>query len=79
MLVPLCLDPPSGLTWIAEASRSTANVHSARLVTTAGTAVDRFELTDRNERKLDEEAKGAVVRAVRDGVTPKRRLLSRRR
>jgi UTP:GlnB (protein PII) uridylyltransferase len=56
-----------------------ANVHSARLVTTAGTAVDRFELTDRNERKLDEEAKGAVVRAVRDGVTPKRRLLSRRR
>jgi len=56
-----------------------ASVHSARLVTTAGVAVDRFELTDRNERKLDEDAKGAVIRAVRDGVTPKRRLLSRRR
>ena len=56
-----------------------ANVHSVRLVTTGGVAVDRFEITDRNERKLDEEAKGAVVRAVRDGVTPKRRLLSRRR
>jgi hypothetical protein len=56
-----------------------ANVHSVRLVTTGGVAVDRFELTDRNERKLDEEAKGAVVRAVRDGATRKRRLLSRRR
>jgi Na+:H+ antiporter len=56
-----------------------ANVHSARLVTVEGTAVDRFELTDRNENKLDEETKSAVLRAVRDGVAPKRRLLSRRR
>jgi len=56
-----------------------ADVHSARLVTIDGTAVDRFELTDRNERKLDEDAKDAVIRAVREGVTPKRRLLSRRR
>jgi [protein-PII] uridylyltransferase len=56
-----------------------ANVYSARLVTVDGTVVDRFELTDRNERKLSEEAKGAVVRAVHDGVAPKRRLLSRRR
>jgi len=55
-----------------------ANVHSARLVTIAGTAVDRFELTDRNERKLDETAKEAVLVAVRDGVAPKRRLLGRR-
>ena len=56
-----------------------ANVHSARLVTIDGIAVDRFELTDRNEGKLDDEVKGAVARAVRDGVVPKRRLLSRRR
>ena len=55
-----------------------ASVHSARLVTIAGTAVDRFELTDRNERKLDESAKQAVLDAVRDGVSPKRRRLSRR-
>ncbi len=56
-----------------------ANVHSARLVTIDGTAVDRFELTDRHEGKLDDDVKDAVLRAVRDGVTPKRRLLSRRR
>ena len=56
-----------------------ASVHSARLVTIDGTAVDRFELTDRNERKLDDTAKEAVLTAVRNGVTPKRRLLSRRR
>ena len=55
-----------------------ASVHSARLVTIAGTAVDRFELTDRNERKLDEVAKQAVLDAVRHGVTAKRRRLSRR-
>ncbi len=55
------------------------SVHSARLVTIDGTAVDRFELTDRNERKLDDAAKAAVLTAVREGVTPKRRLLSRRR
>jgi Na+:H+ antiporter len=56
-----------------------ASVHSARLVTIAGTAVDRFELTDRNERKLDDTEKEAVLNAVRNGVTPKRRRLSRRR
>jgi UTP:GlnB (protein PII) uridylyltransferase len=56
-----------------------ANVHSARLVTIAGTAVDRFELTDVNDGKLDDAAKSAVIAAVRDGVVQKRRLLSRRR
>jgi [protein-PII] uridylyltransferase len=55
-----------------------ASVHSARLVTIDGTAVDRFELTDRNERKLDDATKAAVVDAVRHGVTAKRRRLSRR-
>ena len=54
------------------------SVHSARLVTIAGTAVDRFELTDRNERKLTEAAEEAVVDAVRNGVVPKRRLIGRR-
>jgi Kef-type K+ transport system membrane component KefB len=57
-----------------------ADVHSARLVTTGGTAVDRFELTDRNDRKLDALAKAAIIEAITGGVvTPRRRLLARRR
>jgi [protein-PII] uridylyltransferase len=57
-----------------------ASVHSARLETVAGRAVDRFALTDANGRKLDAEQKDAVVDAIRTGVTPRRRrfrLLSR--
>jgi len=65
-----------GLT--AAMASAEANVHSARLVTIAGTAVDRFELTDRNERKLDAAAKRAVLDAVRNGVTAKRRLMGGR-
>jgi len=56
-----------------------ADVHSARLVTTEGHAVDRFELTDRTARKLDAELKDAIVVAITGGVTPRRRLLTRRR
>ncbi len=56
-----------------------ADVHSARLVTTDGRAVDRFELTDRTGRKLDTEVKDAIVVAITGGVVPRRRMLSRRR
>ncbi len=56
-----------------------ANVHSARLATIAGLAVDRFELTDRNDRKLNEAAKTAIVEAIARGVTPRKRLAGRRR
>jgi [protein-PII] uridylyltransferase len=56
-----------------------ADVHSARLVTTDGRAVDRFELTDRTGRKLDADVKEAIVAAVAGGVSPRRRLLARRR
>jgi Na+:H+ antiporter len=56
-----------------------ADVHSARLATVAGLAVDRFELTDRNDRKLNEGAKTAIVEAIARGVTPRRRLAGRRR
>jgi len=56
-----------------------ADVHSARLVTTDGRAVDRFELTDRTGRKLDADMKDAVVVAVTGGVSPRRRMLTRRR
>ena len=56
-----------------------ANVHSARLVTISGYAVDRFELTDRNGHKLEEPAKRLIVDAIRGGVSPRRRRLGRRR
>lgn len=55
-----------------------ADVHSARLATTGGLAVDRFELTDRSARKLDTEVKEAIVRAITGGVVARRRLLARR-
>jgi Kef-type K+ transport system membrane component KefB len=61
---------------------SGADVHSARLVTSGGRAVDRFELTDRNGRKLDEETKAAIVEAITAGVESRRfgrRRLIRRR
>jgi Kef-type K+ transport system membrane component KefB len=55
-------------------------VHSARVVTIEGQAIDRFELTDRNNRKLDEGTKRAVVHAITDGVrTGRRGRLLRRR
>ncbi len=57
-----------------------ASVHSARLETLDALAVDRFELTDPNGRKLDAEAKDAVRVAIQEGVTARRRrfwILSR--
>ena len=53
-----------------------ASVHSARLVTISGHAVDRFELTDKNGRKLDGPTRDGIVDAIRTGVTPKRRGLT---
>jgi Kef-type K+ transport system membrane component KefB len=55
-----------------------ANVHSARVTTVDGVAVDTFELTDRNGRKLDEDAKRAITSAIHEGVTSRRKLLGRR-
>ena len=56
------------------------DVHSARVRTVEGEAVDRFEVTDRNGRKLGEPAKRAVIEAVTGGVRAGRRgrLLRRR-
>jgi [protein-PII] uridylyltransferase len=54
-----------------------ASVHSARLDTVEGLAVDRFELTDATGRKLDREMKEAVRNAVLGGVTPRRRRFGR--
>ena len=45
-----------------------ADVHSAKVMTEGGCAVDHFELTDRRGRKLDTRAKAAVVAAVSGDV-----------
>jgi Na+:H+ antiporter len=55
-----------------------ADVHSARLATVGGVAVDRFELTDRNGRKLDETTQVAASQAIHEGVR-RRRVRGRRR
>jgi UTP:GlnB (protein PII) uridylyltransferase len=56
-----------------------ASVHSARLVTTGGQAVDRFELTDSAGRKLTRDQKAAVRTALVEGVVPTRGRRARRR
>ncbi len=56
---------------------SGGSVHSARVETVAGMAVDRFELTDANGRKLDEEMKDAVRTVIVEGVRLRRRRFGR--
>ena len=76
-----CVDCPGLLHSITVGFASAGvDVHSARVGTVAGQAVDRFEVTDRNGRKLGEPAKRAVIEAVTGGVRPGRRgrLLRRR-
>jgi Kef-type K+ transport system membrane component KefB len=51
-----------------------ASVHSARVLTEDGQAVDRFELTDRRGHKLDESTKELVRRAITGGVVARRRF-----
>ena len=66
-------DRPGLLQDLAAAMTSAGvNVHSARLLSTAGTAVDRFELTDTNGRKLDDPSKAGAIRAVHEGAAAKR-------
>jgi Kef-type K+ transport system membrane component KefB len=57
------------------------DVHSAQVRTVDGRAVDRFELTDCNGRKVGDGAKRAVIEAVTDGVKVgrRRRFLRRNR
>jgi UTP:GlnB (protein PII) uridylyltransferase len=47
------------------------NVHASRPVTIDGVAVDRFELSDRHGRKLDDALKRAATDAVHNGVVRK--------
>ena len=76
-----CVDHPGLLHSITVGFASAGvDVHSARVGTVAGQAVDRFEVTDRNSRKLGEPAKRAVIEAIAGGVrTGRRGRLLRRR
>lgn len=49
------------------------DVHGASVTTSAGFAVDRFDLTDRLGCKLSPSRQDAVRRLLADGVTPQRR------
>ena len=53
-----------------------ADVHSARVTTNDSMALDRFDLTDRTGRKLDDETKASIRLALSNGVEA--RSLSRR-
>ncbi len=55
-------------------AKAGASVHSARVVTEHGKAIDRFELTDRRGNKLDDATKEAVRQAIQGGVDARRRL-----
>jgi Kef-type K+ transport system membrane component KefB len=69
-----CVDCPGLLHAITVGFASAGvDVHSARVRTVEGQAVDRFEVTDRNGRKLGEPAKRAVIEAVTGGVRTGRR------
>lgn len=62
-------------------ARCGVSVHSARVDTVGGVAVDRFELTDREGRKLDASQCAAVREAIRSGTTgwlPRRHQVLRR-
>jgi len=75
-----CADCPGLLHAITVGFASAGiDVHSAQVQTVDGRAVDRFELTDRNGRKVRDAAKRAVAEAVTGGVTVgrRRRLLRR--
>jgi Kef-type K+ transport system membrane component KefB len=76
-----CPDSPGLLHAITVGFASAGvDVHSARASTVDDQAIDRFELTDHNGRKLDGSAKRAVVDAVTGGVrTGRRGRLLRRR
>jgi UTP:GlnB (protein PII) uridylyltransferase len=53
------------------------SVHSARVETVGDLAVDRFELTDANGRKLDDEMKAAIRAVIVEGVRLRRRRFGR--
>jgi UTP:GlnB (protein PII) uridylyltransferase len=60
-------------------SEAGANVHSARVATLDGEAVDVFTLTDKNGHKLNDTIERAVVKAIHEGLpAPRSSRRSRR-
>jgi hypothetical protein len=55
-------------------AKAGASVHSARVLTEHGKAIDRFELTDQRGDKLDDATKEAIRAAVQGGVDGRGRL-----
>ncbi len=55
-------------------AKAGASVHSARVMTEQGKAIDRFELTDPRGNKLDEATQAAVREAIQGGVDARGRL-----
>jgi UTP:GlnB (protein PII) uridylyltransferase len=47
---------------------SSVSIHSARVDTRSGVAIDRFEISDVDGQKLDDDHKRAAVAAIHDGV-----------
>jgi [protein-PII] uridylyltransferase len=71
-------DKPGLLHSLANAfAAAGVEVHSARIGVDDGVAFDRFDVTDRDGRKLGDEMKDAVQRFVGGGVTTKRRRFGR--
>jgi UTP:GlnB (protein PII) uridylyltransferase len=55
-----------------------AEVHSARVLTDNGQAIDRFDLTDSEGHKLDDRIKQAIRQTVATGASPRRARRRRR-
>ncbi len=67
-------DRPGLLRSVAVGFAATSvSVHSARIETRADVAIDRFEVSDVDGRKLDEEHKRAAIAAIQAGVHPRSR------
>jgi UTP:GlnB (protein PII) uridylyltransferase len=72
-------DRPGALAAVAAAfAAAGVTVHSARLTTSGGRLTDRFGLTDRLDRKLDDGATARIERALA-GSPPRRTSLFRHR
>jgi UTP:GlnB (protein PII) uridylyltransferase len=71
-------DKPGLLHALANAfAAAGVEVHSARISADNGMALDRFDVSDRDGHKLDEQTKASVKRYVAGGVTTKRRRFRR--
>jgi Kef-type K+ transport system membrane component KefB len=71
-------DKPGVLHALASAfAAAEVEVHAAAIAGDGGEVVDRFEVTDRNGRKIDDDAKRRIVTFVENGVSTRRRRFRR--